>query len=109
MRIPGAPKAMPSMEPGARQTLAQSLGLVPRPPPLLTEAEWDGVHLAARTRQDSSDECPICRELFRDEAQVLLSCTHVFHKACLASYERFARTRACPLCRCAAYQRKRGI
>ena len=39
-------------------------------------------------------------------SQVLLSCTHVFHRACLASYERFARTRACPLCRSQQYQRR---
>ena len=36
---------------GSDMTLAQHLGLVPRPPPLLTEAEWDEVHLKARLRQ----------------------------------------------------------
>ena len=43
---------------------------MPRPPPLLTEAEWDEVHLKSRTCQDSTQECPICRELFKDEPQV---------------------------------------
>ncbi|GAX79225.1 hypothetical protein CEUSTIGMA_g6665.t1 [Chlamydomonas eustigma] len=106
MRIPGGPKKLPSMEPGADLTLAQHLGLIPRPPPLLTEAEWDEVHLKARLRQDYAQQCPICREEFKNDPQVLLSCTHVFHRACLASYERFALCRACPLCRSQKYQRK---
>lgn len=25
--------------------------------------------------------CPICREAFRGEGEVILSCSHVFHKA----------------------------
>lgn len=45
--------------------------------------------------------------------QVLLSCSHTFHAACLASFERFSRQtagathRSCPLCRCASYEKKR--
>lgn len=38
----------------------------------------------------------------------MLSCTHVFHRACLASFERFlrgAKERTCPLCRKANYQK----
>ncbi|KAJ9517389.1 hypothetical protein QJQ45_016762, partial [Haematococcus lacustris] len=66
IRIPGGPKTAPSIEPvrcsmngiwqhtlvmqpqqqlgfkpGAEMTLAQHLGLVARPPPLLTTDEWD--------------------------------------------------------------------
>ena len=55
---------------GAQMTLAQHLGLVPRPPPLLTETEWDEVHLKSRIRQDSERECPICREDFGTGPQV---------------------------------------
>jgi hypothetical protein len=36
--------------------------------------------------------------------QVLLSCSHVFHQQCLASFERHVRVKACPLCRKAWYQ-----
>lgn len=36
--------------------------------------------------------------------QVLLSCSHVFHQQCLASFERHMRVKACPLCRKAWYQ-----
>ncbi|KAJ9517624.1 hypothetical protein QJQ45_025042, partial [Haematococcus lacustris] len=111
IRIPGGPKTAPSIEPvrsvqGAEMTLAQHLGLVARPPPLLTTDEWDKVQLQARLRQDSNSECPICREGFKAESQVLLSCSHVFHKSCLASFERYARVRCCPLCRAAQYQKR---
>jgi hypothetical protein len=39
---------------------------------------------------------------------VILSCSHVFHKACLASFERFLRVakRTCPLCRKSNYQKR---
>lgn len=38
--------------------------------------------------------------------QVLLSCSHVFHKQCMASFERFARNKCCPLCRVQWYEKK---
>lgn len=37
-----------------------------------------------------SAPCPICQDPFEQEDQVLLSCTHVFHKACLKNFERFS-------------------
>ncbi|CAN0135191.1 unnamed protein product, partial [Ectocarpus fasciculatus] len=51
---------------------------------------------------------PVCRESFRGESQVILSCSHVFHKACLLSFEKFLRAqeRSCPLCRKVDYQKK---
>jgi hypothetical protein len=36
--------------------------------------------------------------------QVLLSCSHVFHLACIRSFERFAMKKTCPLCRKNDYQ-----
>ncbi len=39
--------------------------------------------------------------------QVILSCSHVFHEACIRSFERFSGCKACPLCRCRDYQKKR--
>lgn len=36
---------------GAPMTLAQHLGLIPRPPPLLTDDQWTEVHLRSRLRQ----------------------------------------------------------
>jgi hypothetical protein len=37
--------------------------------------------------------------------QVLLSCSHVLHAQCLASFERHTRTKCCPLCRKQGYQK----
>ncbi|GLI69340.1 hypothetical protein VaNZ11_013926 [Volvox africanus] len=106
LRMPGGPVVQPSLQPGAPMTLAQHLGLIPRPPPLLTEDQWTEVQLRSRLRQDSAHECVICREDFQDGAQVLLSCSHTFHRHCLASFERFSRSKTCPLCRAQQYQKK---
>ena len=38
--------------------------------------------------------------------KVILSCTHVFHRQCLKSFERFCRgTRVCPICRHNDYEK----
>lgn len=45
---------------------------------------------------------------FFAEGQVLTSCSHTFHATCLSALERFAGEHAaCPLCRCAAYEKRR--
>ncbi|PNW78548.1 hypothetical protein CHLRE_09g392650v5 [Chlamydomonas reinhardtii] len=106
LRMPGGPAVQPSLEPGAPMTLAQHLGLIPRPPPLLTDDQWTEVHLRSRLRQDSANECVICREEFQTGAQVLLSCSHTFHRHCLASFERYSRAKTCPLCRAEQYQKR---
>ncbi|GFR45225.1 hypothetical protein Agub_g6622 [Astrephomene gubernaculifera] len=106
LRMPGGPVVQPSLQPGAPLTLAQHLGLIPRPPPLLTEEEWTEVHLKSRLRQDSAHECVICREEFQAGAQVLLSCSHTFHRHCLAAFERYSRCKTCPLCRAQQYQKR---
>ena len=62
--------------------------------------------LLARQRQDSCQECAICMETFKDQTQVLLSCSHVFHQTCLASFERFSGRATCPLCRHADYEKR---
>lgn len=36
--------------------------------------------------------------------QVLLSCSHVFHKTCLQAFERFSRRKLCPMCRKEQYE-----
>jgi Ring finger domain/IQ calmodulin-binding motif len=38
--------------------------------------------------------------------QVLLSCSHSFHKTCLDSFERFGQAHCCPVCRAVDYQKK---
>ena len=96
-----------SAQEAAKQlSLAQKLGLVPLPPAKLTQEEWQQVAAQSRQRDDSTRECPICMDTFRTEAQVILSCSHVFHAACLASFERFAGKASCPLCRSANYEKR---
>ncbi|CBN79448.1 conserved unknown protein [Ectocarpus siliculosus] len=89
-------------------TLAQIRGLEEPPEPTLTPGEWRAVEAKALARGDEAAPCPICRESFRGESQVILSCSHVFHKACLSSFEKFLRAqeRSCPLCRKVDYQKK---
>ncbi|XP_073892580.1 RING finger protein 32 isoform X2 [Macaca fascicularis] len=36
--------------------------------------------------------------------RVLLSCSHVFHRACLQAFEKFTNKKTCPLCRKNQYQ-----
>ena len=43
------------------------------------------------------DECPICTELLRDELHTLVSCSHVFHDACIKKWLKKDLT--CPKCR----------
>ena len=97
----------PESPPPPELTLAQRIGLVAAPPPRLTAAEWQCVHMASRGRGDTLAQCPICRGDFGTDAQrqVLLSCSHVFHRTCLASYERFSGQRCCPMCRVVHYHK----
>ena len=130
---------------------AQRLGLVRAPPNALTEDDWEIVKKQSRGRGDSQLPCPVCQEEFgikqqvrakktvnariqdlglSSGPQVLLSCSHVFHKVwwlpyylarvslfyvlvwfvfppsqcCLLAFERFSGKKFCPLCRTHNYQ-----
>ncbi|XP_060080407.1 RING finger protein 32-like [Ylistrum balloti] len=85
-------------------SLAQKMGLVEAPELPLTEQEWKSVKEKSNKRDDSKQPCVICKEDFGTQEQVLLSCTHVFHKACLQAFERFTGRKTCPMCRKAEYQ-----
>ena len=90
--------------PAHQLSLAQKLGLIDRPPSLLTEEEWQEIKRVSNKRLDSTNPCPICKDNFHLHAQVLLSCSHIFHKSCIESYERFVQHRVCPVCRREQYQ-----
>ena len=47
-------------------------------------------------------------EGFKEGREVLLSCSHMFHRHCLTSFEKFMRTdeKSCPVCRGKKYQKK---
>ncbi|XP_020016930.1 RING finger protein 32 isoform X2 [Castor canadensis] len=85
-------------------TLAQKLGLLAPPPLPLSSDEWDKVKQRSVLHGDSLQPCPICKEEFELRPQVLLSCSHVFHKACLQAFEKFTNKKTCPLCRKNQYQ-----
>ncbi|XP_076455589.1 RING finger protein 32-like [Babylonia areolata] len=85
-------------------TLAQKLGLVEAPMQHLSENEWGSVKAKSNARDDSKEPCVICKEDFGLQQQVLLSCSHVFHRACLQAFERYTGRKTCPMCRREQYQ-----
>nr|KAF6419310.1 ring finger protein 32 [Rousettus aegyptiacus] len=85
-------------------TLAQKLGLFEPPPLPLSSDEWGKVKQRSVSQGDSTQPCPICKEEFELRPQVLLSCSHVFHRACLQAFEKFTNKKTCPLCRRNQYQ-----
>ncbi|XP_037691664.1 RING finger protein 32 isoform X2 [Choloepus didactylus] len=85
-------------------TLAQKLGLFEPPPLPLSADEWEKVKQRSIMQGDSVQPCPICKEEFGLHPQVLLSCSHVFHRACLQAFEKFTNKKTCPLCRKNQYQ-----
>ena len=87
-------------------TLAQRLGLVQKPAAPLNHHEWAEVEKKSEQREEYKGHCPICQEFLGREASVILSCTHVFHKLCISSFEKFSKTRACPICRKQSYEKK---
>ncbi|KAM7369827.1 hypothetical protein PAMP_011117 [Pampus punctatissimus] len=107
-------------------TLAQKMGLVASPAGRLTEDEWTQVKARSVLQGESVQPCAICREEFCLQPQtikeslsqveepivqvpagppgVLLSCSHVFHRACLQAFERFTGRKCCPMCRREQYE-----
>ncbi|KAM3593050.1 uncharacterized protein V6R79_005094 [Siganus canaliculatus] len=85
-------------------TLAQKMGLVAAPAERLTEDEWVQVKARSVQQEESAQPCVICKEEFLLQPQVLLSCSHVFHRACLQAFERFSRKKCCPMCRREQYE-----
>ncbi|XP_029935803.1 RING finger protein 32, partial [Myripristis murdjan] len=87
-----------------RLTLAQRMGLVTPPPRRLTEDEWTRVKARSTEQGESAQPCAICREEFHLQPQVLLSCSHVFHRACLRAFEKYSGRKCCAMCRKEQYE-----
>ncbi|KAM4705189.1 RING finger protein 32 [Rhinophrynus dorsalis] len=85
-------------------TLAQKLGIVQVPAAPLTNEEWIQVKQRSVNQGDSLQPCVICKEEFQLQPQVLLSCSHVFHRVCLEAFEKFTGKKTCPMCRKNQYQ-----
>jgi len=87
-------------------TLAQRLGLVEKPPKPLSNEEWVQIEEKNKKREDHHS-CPICLEGFKTpNNQIILSCSHVFHKTCLSNFEKFSKSKVCPICRRQNYEKK---
>ncbi|XP_077124714.1 RING finger protein 32 isoform X1 [Ranitomeya variabilis] len=89
---------------GPKLTLAQKLGIVEAPAMPLTSDEWLKVKRRSVEQGDSVQPCVICKEEFKLHPQVLLSCSHVFHRLCLEAYEKLTGRKTCPMCRRNQYQ-----
>ena len=100
-----------------RGTLAERIGLIQisnsDANKHLTEAAWNEIKQRSNDRQDSNCPCAICQEDFGLGQQVLLSCSHVFHRACLTTFERYVSVnhngsdqRTCPICRRSQYEKR---
>ena len=98
---------------GVRQpalTLAQRRGLVQAPPKTesISAHAWSVIEARVDDRKDAF--CPICMDAFKSGHEVLLSCSHMFHRQCLTALEQFMgshkETLSCPICRSTNYQKK---
>ncbi|CDW86376.1 ring finger protein 32 [Stylonychia lemnae] len=91
-------------------SLAQRLGLVEKPPLPLSQVEWKNIEKVSLQRFNEKEPCPICYEELSYQDQNILSCSHVFHKKCLESFEKFMKIKghekACPICRKKDYDKK---
>lgn len=87
-------------------TLAQRLGLVQKPEAPLTHEQWAQVEHNSECREEYKGKCPICHEMLGRQSSVILSCSHVFHSTCIKSFEKYAKTKACPICRKECYEKK---
>ncbi|KAM6900474.1 RING finger protein 32 [Xenentodon cancila] len=85
-------------------SLAQKLGLVASPRERLTEDDWIQVKARSVLQKESAQPCVICREEFCLQSQVLLSCSHVYHRTCLQAFERYSGRKCCPMCRREQYE-----
>ena len=89
-------------------SLSQRKGLTEKPTKSIVVdiSEWHGIECRLKDRNEAY--CPICMIGFKDGNEVLLSCSHIFHRACLVSFENFMdkKERCCPICRTMNYQKK---
>ncbi|XP_020791294.2 RING finger protein 32 [Boleophthalmus pectinirostris] len=85
-------------------TLAERMGLVAGPVERLTEEQWSLIKVRSVQQRESIYPCAICKEEFHLKPQVLLSCSHVFHRACVQAFEKFSRQKSCPVCRRQQYK-----
>lgn len=87
-------------------SLAEKIGLVNISNKPLSKQDWEILEKKVSNRIDHTSSCPICLERLSTQNSILLSCSHVFHKPCLTSFENLSKTNSCPVCRGKNYQKR---
>ena len=64
-----------------------------------SKQDWEDAEQRLEAREGS--HCPICMAGFSQSHELLLSCSHAFHRTCLDAFERFMKKsdKLCPVCR----------
>jgi len=89
------------------KTLAEKIGIVPSlKDDKLDETEWSDIKQKYIDREDFKEPCVICKEPLGSSQQVLLSCSHSFHRKCLEAFEKFSGRKTCPMCRKERYHKR---
>ena len=89
------------------KTLAEKIGLVPTTKDdKLNETEWGEVKQKYIEREEFKEPCVICKEALGAHQQVLLSCSHTFHRKCLEAFEKFSGRKTCPMCHKDRYHKR---
>ena len=89
-------------------SLAEKLGIIDTPVShKLSEKQWQELKETSEGRNELSEPCSICKEFYtHTKQQVLLSCSHVFHRKCIASFEQYSGHKTCPICRFKNYEKR---
>lgn len=90
-------------------SLAEKIGLEKIKEIPMTNSDWDKLEDKVIKKLDHKSDCPICLEKLMFKETTILSCSHVFHKPCLASYESMIKGKSCPICRKKNYEEKSFI
>jgi hypothetical protein len=64
-------------------TLSQSRGLVKAEPKSDPVSHTDWLTIESKLHSRSDGYCPICMEGFKSGSEVLLSCSHMYHRCCI--------------------------
>ncbi|XP_065645958.1 RING finger protein 32 isoform X2 [Hydra vulgaris] len=66
----------------------------------LSETDWENQKKLSLKRNVFSEPCPICKEPYTpNRLEVILTCSHVFHKTCIQSFFKLSNKLCCPMCR----------
>ena len=91
---------------GQVEQYLQKLGLAKKMPGKGEDVDWQEAKAKGVAREE--EQCAICLTGLWSRPVCLLSCSHMFHAACVEGFERYAlpgNQNKCPCCR-SQYQKK---